>query len=118
MKFNAQTYKPEMWGPEGAARYMAKSPEGQRTVRHSRNLVKPKERIKDGVFTRANLEKICRERIDDTIYWQRKFKGYKLLKTYPRYNAYNGQWYMSVVMWRTDEAPPLWRFKDWSDNND
>ena len=108
IKTSAESFKPEMWGPEAAARYMAKDPEGSRTVRHSRNLSHPKQTIKDGVFTRANLERLCKERVDDAGYWQRRFNGYRLLETRPRYNPWNNQWYMRVVMWRTDGAPPPW----------
>ena len=117
MQFNAQAYKPEMWGPQGAARYMSKSPEGSRTVRHSRNLAKPKEKIKDGAFTKGNLQKLCRERVDDSDYWQKKFKGYKLLQTEPRYNQYNGLWYMTVTLWRTDSVPPPWRNNEWKEGD-
>ena len=108
IKTSAESFKPEMWGPESAARYMAKDPEGRRTIRHSRNLRAPAQHIRDGAFTRANLEKLCKERVDDRAYWERKFKGYRLLQTAPRYNQYNGQWYMSVVMWKTDGTAPPW----------
>ena len=108
IKTSADSYKPEMWSPEAAARYMGKDPEGSRTVRHSRNLSHPKVHVRDGVFTRANLERLCKERVDDNGYWQRKFKGYRLLQTVPRYNPWNNQWYMTVVMWRTDGEPPPW----------
>lgn len=114
-KVNARKYKPDEFGPEAAARYMLKETQGERGYNFSRNCKKPTVKTKDDVFTHRHLEKLCRERNDDKIYWQNKFKGYKLLRAYPVYNQYNGQWYMSVVLYKTNDEPPPWNFECWGE---
>lgn len=114
-KVNARTYKPQQFGPEAAARYMLKDTQGKRGYSFSRNCLPPKEKIRDGVLSHAKLEKMCRERGDDKAYWQRRYKGYKCLRAYPVYNKYNGQWYLSVVLYKTDAEPPPWEFDCWGE---
>ena len=115
IEVNATRYKPEMFGPERAAKYIAKDPQGKRRFRHSKNCVKyTKEKIKDNVFKRKHLEKLCKERVDDKQYWERKYKGYQFLKSYPLYNPYNDQWYCSVIMYKADGTAPPWKIEDWA----
>lgn len=112
-KVNARRYKPVEFGPAAAARYMLKDPQGERSYNFNRQCKEPLVKVRDGVCSRGRLEKTCRERVDDNGYWQRKFKGYKLLHTYPVFNQYNGQWYLSVVMYKTKDEPPPWEFDCW-----
>ena len=62
----------------------------------------------DGRITARGVEKLARERTDDAAYWERRYKGYRFVRAYSRYNSYNGYWYVSVVMYKTKEtAPPI-----------
>ena len=64
-------------------------------------------------LSRCGLERIAKQRIDDAGYWERRHRGYRFLKCYSRYNRYNGCWYVSVVMYKTDGDPPEWTMPDW-----
>ena len=110
-RVNCNRYQPERFGPEAAVQYMAKL--GGRIV-FSRNMVEPGQRTRDRAATERQVEKWAKERVEDRAYWERRHKGYKLLRCYARYNPYNGRWYVSVVMWRTkDGPPPRWDIDDW-----
>ncbi len=113
IRTNADRFRPEMWGPEAAARYISKDPQGSKRYACSRNLDKPKTKTKDGRVSARQLERWAKERIDDREFWERRYKGYKLLRCYPRLNPYNDRWYMSVVLYKTDVSPPKWTVGDW-----
>ena len=114
VRVNADRFQPETFGPEAAAVYIAKDPEGTRRFACSKNLTKPEARHPSNAhLTRAGLERVAKERVDDAGYWERKHKGYRFLKCYSRYNPYNGCWYASVIMYRTDGDPPAWNMPDW-----
>ncbi len=97
-------FQPERFGPEAAARYMSKCPRGKKKFSCSKNMKKPDVSQKDGRISAATVEKMATKLMDDARYWQTKAPGYRLLRTYPRYDEYNGFWYMSVVMYKTDAA--------------
>ena len=102
---------------EAPFKYMLKDPQGSKRYVCSRNLAKPKVTIQDNKITTRGLARIARERLDDTAYWERKYKGYRFVKCYARYNEYNGYWYMSVIMYKTDgQTVPRWEVKDWLDD--
>lgn len=116
IRVNCNTYQPETFGPEAAARYMAKDPKGAKRFSYSRNLKKPKPpKIKDGGMTYRRVEQIARDHNDDPEWWERRHKGYRLLRCYARQNPYNGHWYISAVMYRTDAPPPRWEMEGWID---
>lgn len=104
IRVNCNNFQPETFGPEAAARYMAKAPKGKKKFVCSKNMKKPDVSQKDGRISAATVERMATKLMDDAGYWERKAPGYKLLRTYPRYDEYNGYWYMSVVMYKTDEA--------------
>ena len=110
---NADNYQPEKFGPEAAAKYMAKNPEGSKRFSYSKNLTKPKEKIKDGRVSRLQVERMCKLRVDDNEFWEKRYPGYKLLRTYPRYNQYNGHWYLTAVLYKIDGTPPKWELSDY-----
>ncbi|MCD7888356.1 MAG: hypothetical protein LUG23_00250 [Oscillospiraceae bacterium] len=110
---NCNNYQPETFSPEAAGRYMSKDPQGSKRFCYSRNLSKPEKKIRDGKVSKRTVAKMANERKDDKEYWEKKFKGYRFIRTYCRYNAYNGHWYVSVVMYRTSNAPPEWRSGEW-----
>lgn len=114
IRVNADRFQPEKFGPEAAAVYIAKDPQGARRFACSKNLKKPEVRPPtDAKLSRAGLERVAKERVDDAGYWERKHRGYRFLKCYSRYNPYNGCWYISVVMYKIDGDPPGWNIPDW-----
>lgn len=118
-KFGARTnvdrFRPEIFGPEAAAKYMSKSPETSKRFICSKNLKKPEiPEPKDGRISVRGVEKLAKERCDDREYWERKFKGYRFIRCYSRYNSYNGNWYVSVVMYKSgSETMPKWEVNEW-----
>lgn len=116
IRVNCDNFQPERFGPEAAARYMGKeSANGRRRFGCSRNLKKPDEKIRDGHFTRRQVEKIATQRVDEAEWWERKYPGYRLLRTNCRWNEYNANWYVTAVMYKTDAAPPVWGTQERSD---
>lgn len=114
VRVNADRFQPERFGPEAAARYFTKGPEGRRRIKHSRNLEKPIVKTKDASFSRRGVELLAKRRADDAAYWENRYKGYKFVRTFARFNEYNGYWYMSVIMYRSDQAVlPEWKVGDW-----
>lgn len=114
LRTNANRFQPEKFGPEAAARYIMKDPEGKRRIKHSRNLIKydPPPGHPAGISP-AGLERIAKQRADDAGYWERKYRGYKFVRCFPRYNPYNGYWYVSVIMYKSNSDPPPWKIDDW-----
>lgn len=116
MRCNCSTFKPHKFGPEAAAKYMLKCPQGKRTVIMSQNMKKPKVTHRDGAISAKSVEKLCRERFDDREYWEKKYKGYRFLRAFPRVNPYNGHYYLSVVMYQADKSfgeLPDFSIDDW-----
>lgn len=116
LRTNANNFQPEKFGPEAAAKYMAKDPQGSKRFVCSHNLKKPSTPPpKDGKISRRGVEKLAKERVDDREYWEKRYKGYRFIKCYARHNNYNGHWYVSVVMYKTAGEPPKWEVKEWMD---
>lgn len=114
IRVNADRFQPEKFGPEAAAVYIAKDPQGTRRFACSKNLKKPEIKPPtDARLSRSGLERVAKQRIDDAGYWERKHRGYRFMKCYSRYNPYNGCWYVSVVMYKTDADPPDWNMPGW-----
>ena len=74
---------------------------------------KPEQKVKDGKIKRRSVERMAKERVDDAAFWEKRYKGYRFIRCYSRYNEYNGNWYVSVVMYKTDGDPPDWKEKEW-----
>lgn len=116
LRVNVDSYQPDRFGPEAIARYMSKSPQGSKRFVCSRNLDKPETpKPKDGRITPRGVEKLATQRADDREYWEKRYKGYRFIRCYSRFNNYNGHWYVSVVMYKTDGEPPRWNYDDWLD---
>lgn len=119
IRVNANRFQPEKFGPQAAAVYITKDPKGARRFACSKNLKKPDIRPPtDAHLSRAGLERVAKQRVDDAGYWERKHRGYKFMKCYSRYNPYNACWYVSVVMYKTDGDPPEWKMTDWAEEED
>ena len=113
---NADRFQPDKFGPEAAAKYIAKAPQGAKSFCASRNLKKPEVlKPRDGRISKNGLEKLATQRAEDREYWERKYKGYRFLRCYSRFNEYNGNWYVSVVMYKDSNAPP-WNAEEWIDD--
>lgn len=113
---NADRFQPESFGPDAAAKYIAKgdgATQGQKKYVCSKNLVKPVQKVRDDKVSKRKTELMATRHSEDREYWERRYKGYKFLKCYARWNEYNMNWYISVVMYKTDEDVPEWSFEDW-----
>ncbi len=109
VRVKCANYDPMMFGYEKAAAYMLKDPKGSKSFVCSRNMVKPSDRhikTKDGEFTRAGLARMAQGNAFSAEYWERRYKGYRFVRVYSRYNSFNGHWYVSAVMYKTDTDPP------------
>ncbi len=113
---NADRFQPHRFGPEAMAKYMMKDPQGAKSYICSKNLdrsslIKPK--VKPFRMSPGNVAKTAQERETDREYWEKKYKGYRFIRCYSRYNEHNGQWYISVIMYRNDKVLPEWKYDDW-----
>ena len=116
IRTNANRFQPDKFGPEAAAKYMSKDPQGAKRFVCSKNLKKPDiPTPKDGLTSARTVEKMAKQRIDDDAYWERKYKGYRFVRCYARQNPYNSRWYVSVVMYKTADDPPRWQMPEWLD---
>lgn len=118
VRVNCNNFQPERFGPEAAEKYMLKSniQAGKKKYTCSQNMTPPKvpdPSKRDGKTSHYQLERWAKERVDDAAFWERKYKGYKFIRCFPRKNPYNGRWYVSVIMYRAGEEPPPWAFEDW-----
>ena len=113
IRTNCNNYQPDKFGPEAAARYMCNDPHGTKRFFCSRNLTKPTEKVKDGRVSRSTVARMAKDRVDDRAYWEKRYKGYRFIRCYNRYNEYNGHWYVSAIMYKTDGDPPRWEENEW-----
>ncbi len=116
-RINADRFRPDKFGAEAAARYAAKPAEKDNErvkLHHSRNLAEPKTPPpKDGQISKRGVEKLATQRIEDRAYWEKRYPGYKFLRCFARYNEYNGNWYVTTLMYRYDHDPPEWTISEW-----
>ena len=119
-RINCNRYQPEKFGFEAAAKYIAKDPSGNKSFAYSKNLTQPTvKEPKDGRVTKRYVERIARERVDDREFWEKKFKGYRFVKLIKKFNEFNLNWYVSVVMIKADTGEPLTNpdaYDDWLDD--
>lgn len=117
MRTNCDRFQPDKFGPEAMAKYMMKDPQGSKRFVHSRNLQKPNPpKIRDGKITKRGVERLAKFRNDDAEYWENRYKGYRFVRCFQRYNSYNGHYYVSVVMIKTEgKELPQWRLEEWID---
>ena len=114
MRTNCNNYQPEKFGPEAAAVYMSKDPQGAKRFAYSRNLSKPKEKIMNNkLLNRRRVAQIATERVDDASFWEKRYKGYKFIRCFARYNGYNAHWYVTAIMYKSGTVPPDWKTNEW-----
>lgn len=118
-RVNADRFQPERFGPESAARYITKDLHGSRKILRSKNLKKPQSpKPKDGRISPRGVQMLATQRVDDKAYWEKRYKGYRFLRCYARFNDYNGNWYVSVIMYKAEsEDLPQWEAKEWITEN-
>ncbi|MEE0873981.1 MAG: hypothetical protein UIH27_11050 [Ruminococcus sp.] len=92
-------------GFEALANYLCKEwsnaqlPADRKRYTPSRNLKQPHfPKPKDGVFSQRHLEKLCKQRIDDAPFWERRYKGCRFISAEAVYNEDYGTWALSVTM--------------------
>lgn len=96
--------QPDEHGFERLANYLSKEwtnellPANRKRYTPSRNLKQPIVKTKDGVFSSAHLERLCKQRIDDADFWERRYKGYRFISAEAIYNEDYGTWHLSVIM--------------------
>lgn len=114
-RVNADRFQPERFGPESAAKYITKDLHGSRKILRSKNLKKPTSpKPKDGRISPRGVQMLATQRVDDKAYWEKRYKGYRFLRCYARFNDYNGNWYVSVIMYKAEsEDLPQWEVKEW-----
>ena len=101
---NADRLQPNEKGCEALAKYLVKDPQGSKRWAQSRNLKKPHiPKPKDGKITKQGVKKLATQKVDDREYWEKRYKGYRFVEAQPEYNEFNGHWYLSIVMYKTNE---------------
>lgn len=102
--------QPDEHGFQRLANYFCKEwqnellPEGRKRYTPSRNLKQPKTPPpKDGVFSARHLEKLCKQRIDDAEFWERRYKGYRFIDAQAVYNQDYGTWHLSLFMRKKEQ---------------
>ena len=113
IRTNCNNYQPDKFGPEAAARYMSKDPQGAKRFSYSRNLTQPRQKTRDGKISRRGVERMAKTLIDDREFWERRYKGYRFIRCFARYNEYNGHWYVSAIMYKTNGDAPPWKTDEW-----
>lgn len=106
---NCDRFRPREFGPEAAARYVAKSPAGVRRFSCSKNMDKPVvEPPRDGKVSSRQVERMVKERSEDRAYWEKRHAGYEFLgfEKPPKecYNEYNGYYYLTVKLYKNPPA--------------
>lgn len=120
VRSNVDQFQPDRFGPEAMAKYMAKDPQGTKRFVCSRNMSRTykQPKVKDARFSAGHLAKLSQERCDDAQYWENKYKGYRFLRAFPRFNEYNGHWYLTVVMYAAGDGPvPKWDMDNWANDD-
>lgn len=112
IRVNCNRFQPDTFGPDAAARYMSKDPQGSKRFCCSRNLVQPTEKLRRSKMSARTVEKIARQRADDREYWESRYRGYKFLRCQASFNPYNGRWYVTALMYRTSASPPRWQTEE------
>lgn len=120
IRSNVDQFQPDRFGPEAMAKYMVKDPQGTKRFICSRNMSRSfkEPRVKNSRLSAAGVERIAKERVDDAAYWEKRYKGYRFLRAFPRFNEYNGHWYITVLMYAAGDGPvPKWDIDDWPNDD-
>lgn len=109
-RVNANSFQPERFGQEAAARYVTKAPKGTRRYVCSRNCVKPVvDEAKQINISSRKMQSMAETHCEDSAYWERQFPGYYFCGLEKTWNEYNSRWYLRVAMrkipeWKTKKS--------------
>lgn len=119
LRTNADSFQPELFGPESIGKYMGKDPQGAKRFVCSRNISRTykKPRVKNARFSAGHLAKLAQERCDDAQYWEKRYPGYRFMRSFARFNDYNCHWYLTVVMYAGDGPVPEWNMDNWANDD-
>ncbi len=102
---NADRLQPNERGCEALAQYLSKDPRGAKRWAQSKNLKKPVVLPpKDGHIKRRGVKNMATKYIDDAVYWERRYKGYRFVACEAVWNEYNAHWYVNVLMRKWDSS--------------
>lgn len=99
---NCDRLQPDERGLEAISKYLMKDPKGKKRWSSSRNLDRPCSITNDYKYSKRQVSKMAREPLDKD-YWEKQYKGYKLIDYKPIYNDDTG-WSIYLVMWRKDDS--------------
>lgn len=120
IRSNVKQFQPDRFGPEAMAKYMAKDPQGKKRFVCSLNMscTYKQPKVKNSRFSKRTLAQLSQERCDDAAYWEKRYPGYRFVRAFPRYNDYNGHWYLTVVMYAAGDGPvPKWDIDNWPNDD-
>lgn len=119
IRCNCHRFRPREFGPEAAARYVAKAPAGVRRFSCSKNMDKPICKVMgDGAVTHWQVERMVKQRSEDRAFWERRHRGYEFLgfekEPADCYNEYNGCYYLTVKLYKKERPKPKRKVPDGS----
>lgn len=119
VRSNVDQFQPDRFGPEAMANYMSKDPKGTKRFVCSRNISRTykQPKIKNSRFSKRTLAKLAQERCDDAQYWEKRYPGYRFMRSFARFNDYNCHWYLTVVMYAGDGPVPEWNMDNWANDD-
>ena len=92
-------YQPALYGPESAVRYICDKPAGKKIYYCTQNLKEPKKQKPiDGRLSKGEVASMAQNHINDSAFWEKRYKGYRFFRCDKHYNEKNGHWYLSVYM--------------------
>ncbi len=92
-------FMPERFGYQAAVTYVQKATIGAKKYYPSKGLKKPEPADPiDGETSRLAVERMAKIHCGDRAYWENRYPGYEYVTDEPRYNEFNGYWYISVIM--------------------
>lgn len=102
-KGQIERFDPYLYDPDGFAMYAASQAKGKRRFMHSNNCKLPVAREKRSTkVSKRKLKELAEQRIDDREYWEKQYPGYRFVKMEANYNAYNGHYYVTVIMYKNE----------------
>lgn len=90
-------------GLTGLTNYMGKHKMTQKRFFHSRNLRIPQAVESDRRYSQREAAALAQA--DDRETWEKKYPGYRLIRSEPYFNPIDAKWYITLRMWR---PPARW----------
>ncbi len=90
------------YGVEGLTNYITKETSGKKKIMHSRNLINPPKKQRDGKISRVKLKELCNYDIDIKDFCRKNYPGYELADMKPFYNDVNGNYYITFRLYKPE----------------